>query len=93
MRTCAACGTGDQPDGHGFCFACGLPLESPSCVSCSSALPAGARFCVVCGYAQGPARSGSDAPVARRVTSVLFGDLVGFTTLSESATRRTSASC
>jgi len=26
VRTFAACGTGGQPDGHGFCFACGGAL-------------------------------------------------------------------
>src|SRR3954462_1907942 len=85
VRACAACGTGDQPDGHGFCFACGAALESPVCVSCGSALPATARFCGVCGSAQAsdvrPARPTTTS--ARRVTSVLFGDLVGFTELSE----------
>ena len=85
MRTCATCGTGDQPDGHAFCFACGLPLESRSCGACGGALPARARFCGVCGAAQEPVTpAASPAPTsARRVTSVLFADLVGFTTLSE----------
>ena len=85
MRTCAACGTGDQPDGHGFCFSCGGPLESSACVACGSALPAAARFCGVCGSAQGQdAQPVPPMPTsARRVTSVLFGDLVDFTTLSE----------
>ena len=85
MRTCDACGTSDQPDGHTFCFACGLPLKSPSCGSCGSALPAGARFCGVCGVAQEPVTpAASPAPSsARKVTSVLFADLVGFTALSE----------
>ena len=45
----------------------------------------GGRFCGVCGSAQGP--DGQMVPPmptsARRVTSVLFGDLVGFTTMSE----------
>jgi class 3 adenylate cyclase len=85
VRTCTACGTGDQPDGHSFCFACGQPLESPSCVSCGSALPAGARFCGVCGSAQEAITPAATVmpTSARRVTSVLFGDLVGFTALSE----------
>ena len=48
--------------------------------------PPGARFCNECGAAQGaaPRPAVVEHPVAsRRVTSVLFGDLVGFTTLSE----------
>jgi class 3 adenylate cyclase len=47
------------------------------CPSCSSEVPAGARFCSSCGHALfAPADE-------RRVVSMLFGDLVGFTTLSE----------
>ena len=44
----------------------------------------GARFCSECGTPQGngSAPASTAAPVAaRRVTSVLFGDLVGFTSL------------
>ena len=86
MRTCAACGTGDQPDGHGFCFACGGPWSHPRVSPAAVRSPPAARFCGVCGSAQGPApQAAPPAPTsARRVTSVLFGDLVGFTTLSES---------
>jgi len=46
---------------------------------------AGARFCSICGTSQGgaPAQTVTAPVAARRVTSVLFGDLVGFTSLSE----------
>jgi len=47
----------------------------------------GARFCSSCGATQDPAVPAARAPAApvasRRITSVLFGDLVGFTSLSE----------
>ncbi len=73
-------------------------MQSESCSACGRELTAGARFCAACGTpanGAGTAAAASPsalaappaptAPVAeRRVTSVLFGDLVGFTTLSES---------
>ncbi|HVM52719.1 MAG TPA: adenylate/guanylate cyclase domain-containing protein [Acidimicrobiales bacterium] len=47
------------------------------CPSCSAEVPAGARFCSSCGHALfAPADE-------RRVVTVLFADLVGFTSLSE----------
>ncbi|HZK35721.1 MAG TPA: AAA family ATPase, partial [Aeromicrobium sp.] len=63
---------------------------APQCGSCGQPLVGGAKFCSSCGSSQG-ADEPKDAPpacvppsAARRVTSVLFGDLVGFTSLSES---------
>jgi class 3 adenylate cyclase len=86
MLTCAACGTGDQPDAARFCFSCGAGLAA-TCSACQADLVAGSRFCSSCGAPQGPAApapAGLEQPVAsRRITSVLFGDLVGFTSLSE----------
>ena len=91
MRTCGACGTAGQADGAGFCFACGSGLSAPGCVSCGAEQPPGARFCPACGTPAdapaGPAARREPAQpqgTARKITSVLFGDLVGFTTLSES---------
>lgn len=50
-----------------------------SCPACGTPAPAGARFCAACG-------TSLTAPAdERRVVTVLFADLVGFTTLSEAA--------
>jgi class 3 adenylate cyclase/tetratricopeptide (TPR) repeat protein len=48
-----------------------------SCPSCGAPVAAGARFCASCGHAL---HSRSDE---RRIATVVFADLVGFTTLSE----------
>ncbi|MGB8857859.1 MAG: adenylate/guanylate cyclase domain-containing protein [Ilumatobacteraceae bacterium] len=48
------------------------------CTSCGSAIPAGARFCPSCGHPVASAQ-----PEERRIVTVLFADLVGFTTLAE----------
>ena len=50
-----------------------------TCGSCGAAVPEGARFCPSCGHAT--TVPGDE----RRVATVLFADLVGFTTLSEAA--------
>ncbi len=49
-----------------------------SCPACGAALPAGSRFCPSCGHAL------SLYVDERRVVTVLFGDLVGFTSMAES---------
>jgi class 3 adenylate cyclase/tetratricopeptide (TPR) repeat protein len=48
-----------------------------TCPSCSAEVPADARFCPSCGQ---PLHAPADE---RRVVTVLFGDIVGFTALSE----------
>src|SRR6476646_2760795 len=89
MVTCSACGTSGQPGGAKFCAECGASLARPGCSTCGAEVAPGAKFCSECGAAQSSGAS-NGAPVtagpvaARRVTSVLFGDLVGFTSLSES---------
>jgi class 3 adenylate cyclase/tetratricopeptide (TPR) repeat protein len=50
-----------------------------TCLSCSFAVPAGARFCPSCGH---PVTS-TATQGERKVVTVLFGDLVGYTTLAE----------
>ena len=76
-----------MPTDISFCRECGVSM-APALVCASCGAPdEGGRFCGRCGVALSPAvvPRAADGPVAeRRVTSVLFGDLVGFTTLSES---------
>ncbi|MEJ7799437.1 MAG: adenylate/guanylate cyclase domain-containing protein [Ilumatobacter sp.] len=53
------------------------------CHSCSEVVPDGARFCPSCGVAQQRTPERVVAADARRVVTVMFADLVGFTALSE----------
>jgi class 3 adenylate cyclase/tetratricopeptide (TPR) repeat protein len=83
--SCSACGT-PLADGARFCHACGASVAVPECRSCGQPLLDGARFCSACGSSQAepdPTPAHLPPAAARRVTSVLFGDLVGFTSLSE----------
>ena len=89
---CASCGT-ENERGRKFCLECGTKLAS-GCPNCGAANPPGAKFCGECGTtltadavradASASAAQPAATPVAeRRVVSVLFADLVGFTTLAE----------
>jgi class 3 adenylate cyclase len=91
VSACATCAA-ELPGGALFCRKCGAPAAGRSCPSCG-APDENDLFCGRCGAALGPGAAGAGPaavpllgrPVAqRRVTSVLFGDLVGFTALSES---------
>ncbi len=90
---CSACGT-ENDQGRKFCGECGVRLAAV-CGACGTPNAAGTKFCGECGAPMGDvaapagnaagAPSGREAPEAeRRLVSVLFADLVGFTTLSES---------
>ena len=90
---CPSCGFENRA-GSNFCSRCGhaLPLACPACAAAAGAED---RFCANCGAALGepvvpveeqPASPTPRARVAeaeRRLVSVLFADLVAFTTLSE----------
>jgi class 3 adenylate cyclase/tetratricopeptide (TPR) repeat protein len=88
---CAACGT-ENPVSKKFCRGCGASLAA-TCPSCGAGVLPGDRFCGECGT---PIAARAGAPVAaaaaaahaepateRRLVTVLFADVVGFTTLSE----------
>jgi hypothetical protein len=94
MVTCPQCGA-SRGDGDRFCEDCGAPLGR--CPSCGEPITPGKPFCRFCGHQLAdlaPASSAAAAAAARgldrasvaerRVCSVLFCDLVGFTRLSES---------
>ncbi len=82
---CPAC-NGENEPGRKFCGECGGPLAQV-CASCGASNPAHVKFCGECGTALGvvatapPGQAG--AVSERRLVSVLFADLVGFTAASE----------
>jgi predicted amidophosphoribosyltransferase len=89
---CAACGT-ENAASKRFCRGCGASLAA-ACPACGSAVTADDRFCGECGAPLGPATlapadavPAAPAPVEpsteRRLVTVLFADVVGFTALSE----------
>src|SRR5919204_4345822 len=82
---CPTCG-GENREGRKFCAECGSPLGL-TCPACGAGNMPGERFCGECGTALAAAAApgtAREAPAAeRRLVSVLFADLVGFTTLSE----------
>lgn len=66
-------------DGARFCMNCGASL-SLDCPQCGSEIPGGSRFCPTCGTRLDIARPDPDGTrEERKVVSVLFADLVGFT--------------
>ena len=89
MIACTGCGAQVRP-GLRFCPHCGRPQEL-RCEACGATLEPEDRFCGSCGTSVGAAGAGGTGerspgaqPLAeRRLVSVLFADLVGFTTLSE----------
>jgi predicted amidophosphoribosyltransferase len=82
MRSCPNCDY-ENASGQRFCGSCGRPLFRV-CPSCGKENPSDFSFCGACGSPLAPR-----APIAaalegeRRWATVLFGDLAGFTRLSE----------
>jgi class 3 adenylate cyclase/tetratricopeptide (TPR) repeat protein len=85
---CAAC-QADVPAGARFCPQCAAPQQPAACPSCGEPAVGAARFCASCGTplaglpAAAPVQRVPAVATERRVCSVLFCDLVGFTPLSE----------
>src|SRR4029077_4347973 len=83
--TCVGCGR-DLPEGAAFCPACGTRQGAAACDACGAELTPGAAFCFRCGSPVAGQAAPAAAPRAaeRRLSSILFADLVSYTTLSES---------
>jgi class 3 adenylate cyclase/tetratricopeptide (TPR) repeat protein len=85
--TCRTCGSA-LSDGARFCASCGSSVAA-GCGSCGAELPPEARFCPTCGAptegANQPDRDAALDPTARerKVATLVFADLVGFTSLGE----------
>ncbi len=79
---CSSCNS-ENRDGRRFCGQCGAAL-TVTCGACGAANEPGERFCGECGNGLVAGSTAPAAPIAeRRVISILFADLVGFTPFSE----------
>jgi class 3 adenylate cyclase len=90
LISCPSCGTENDANAR-FCVECGTRLAG-GCPVCGTVNPPDAKFCMNCGtnlHAAGPGPIAIVGPAVRgaiaerRLVSVLFVDLVGFTTASE----------
>jgi len=78
---CRNCGS-ENREGRKFCGQCGAELAL-GCPACGAANEPTDRFCGACGGALDAAPAAAPAATERRLVSVLFADLVGFTPLSD----------
>jgi class 3 adenylate cyclase/tetratricopeptide (TPR) repeat protein len=84
VPTCTGC-QASSPPGNRFCGQCGAPLEVRSCSFCGAANPSGQSFCGQCGVSlsEGALPSSPAVTDERKLATVLFADVVGFTSLAE----------
>jgi len=75
---CSSCGAENRA-GRRFCGGCGTPLEA-RCPACGTANEPEDRFCGACGSPMDAPAPQLEPAAERRMVSVLFTDLVGFTT-------------
>jgi class 3 adenylate cyclase/tetratricopeptide (TPR) repeat protein len=78
---CRNCGS-ENREGRRFCGQCGAELAL-GCPACGAANEPADRFCGACGEPLDAAPAAPPAATERRLVSVLFADLVGFTPLSD----------
>ena len=78
MDICTSCGAANAEESR-FCATCGAALGT-ACANCGANLPEDAQFCPACGTRTAPA---PEVERQRKVISVLFADLVGYTARSE----------
>jgi class 3 adenylate cyclase/tetratricopeptide (TPR) repeat protein len=87
---CSSCGTPNEA-GRKFCAECGSRL-GVACAACGTINPASVKFCGECGSTMQTdaaaalataTQTPTESTAERRLVSVLFADLVGFTTSSE----------
>ena len=81
MAECASCSFENRP-GALFCGSCGVQLGR-ACVSCGEVVALGLPFCTACGAAFEPGEAQPPILEERKVVTVLFADLVGFTGRAE----------
>jgi class 3 adenylate cyclase len=80
-HSCPHCGH-ESEAGQRFCGSCGERLVL-ACRECGASSPLDFRYCGSCGASLGEEADQQRTGEERRVVSVLFADLVGFTARSE----------
>ena len=78
---CTNCST-ENPAGNRFCGNCGQPLAAP-CPNCNADNPPGQKFCGQCGHVLIGADLDPAPTTERRLVTVLFADLTGYTSFAE----------